>query len=92
LLIINRLTDRQPHGLQWHQFIQQPMTALVQFHVDRSAVDQLDDVGIASFHRDGLLMFERELDDELVEFMGADDLLEFVGINSEFLVSVEVMN
>ena len=63
---------------------------IVSFWVNTEAEEQLLDVGLPFFNRGSQLNFEADLDETLIESLRADELIEFVGIDSEFLISLVV--
>ena len=62
----------------------------VRFYVDIDAKDQLEDVGISSALIGDCLEFIHPVDETLLESLSPDELIEFVGIDSEFLVGLHI--
>ena len=58
------------------------------FFVDAEAESQLLDVGHTFTNHGDQLNFELNVDETLVESLRADELLEFFGIDSEFLIAI----
>lgn len=63
------------------------MTTL-SFFVDAEAESQVIESGYAYKNHGDQINFERVVDDVLVESLRADELLEFIGIDSEFLIAI----
>jgi len=63
-------------------------TTTLSFFVDAEAESQLLDIGQAFTDYGEQLNFELSVDETLVESLRADELLEFVGIDSEFLIAI----
>lgn len=61
-------------------------TIAVEFIVNAEAVDQLDDVGIDYIPYGPNVGFVKHIDETLFESLTNDELVEFIGIDSEFLV------
>ena len=64
----------------------------VQFHVDTFAFDQLKENDIIFKDAVEGYKFTVELDETLVESLSPDELLEFVGVDSEFLIHINILN
>ena len=69
-----------------------PMTESipVEFIVNAESQDQLDDIGLRYRPYGKLLSFTQWLDEVLVESLKPDDLIEFIGVDAEFLVYMNV--
>ena len=65
------------------------MTTLT-FWVNSEAKDQLTECDLSFIDCDDQLCFNYDCPDELIESMLPDDLIEFIGIDSEFLVNIAV--
>ena len=63
----------------------------VEFIVNREAISQIEDIGLhwKPYGKHNVSVRE-ELDETLVESMTNDELVEFIGIDSEFLVYLNV--
>ena len=62
----------------------------VEFVVNAEAQSQLDDMGLKYRPYGKLLSTTQELDETLVESLTSDELIEFIGIDAEYLVYVNV--
>jgi hypothetical protein len=77
-------------------------TLIVDFTLNAEARDQaLDIPGVCIYGAGGIdptieddtiVVRFKEVDEVLLETMSADDLLEFLGIDSEFLIALEIVN
>jgi len=63
----------------------------VEFIVNREAISQIEDVGLhwKPFGKHNVSV-RQELDETLIESLNNDELCEFVGIDSEFLVYLNI--
>ena len=66
----------------------EPLT--VEFIVNAEAMSQIEDIGLPWKPYGKLLSIHQELDETLVESLTNDELIEFIGIDSEFLVYLNV--
>jgi hypothetical protein len=65
----------------------------VQFIVNDEAKDLLDDLNIDSTPiNDDCLSFHLQLDETLVESLTSDELLEFIGLNAESLIYINIID
>lgn len=55
-------------------------------------VELLEELDIEYTYEEDYVVIRLDLDETLVESLQADELLEFIGIDSEFLVYTEVLN
>ena len=62
----------------------------VEFIVNTEAQSQIDDIGLRCKPYGKLLSFIQWLDETLVESLTPDDLIEFVGIDAEYLVYMNI--
>lgn len=62
----------------------------VEFIVNAEAIDQVEDLGLPWKPYGKLLSVTQELPEELIESLSNDELIEFIGIDSEFLVYLNV--
>lgn len=69
------------------------LTLTVQFIVNRDAQEIITDCGLDKFTKpygNNLLLVTYELPESLIESLSNDELIEFIGIDSEFLVYLNV--
>tara|TARA_Y100000361_G_scaffold110968_1_gene101075 strand:+ start:262 stop:495 length:234 start_codon:yes stop_codon:yes gene_type:complete len=62
----------------------------VQFIVNAEALSQIEDVGLPWRPYGKLLLVIQELPEELIESLSNDELVEFIGIDSEHLVYLNI--
>lgn len=62
----------------------------VEFIVNSEAQSQIDDIGLRCKPYGKLLSVTEEVDETLIESLTNDELIEFIGIDSEFLVYLNV--
>ena len=70
-----------------------PMTAplSVEFILEAGSIDQIEDVGLRwQRYGSSLVKVTQELPEELIESLSNDELVEFIGIDSENLVYLNV--
>ena len=65
-----------------------PLT--VEFIVNAEAMDLIEDLGLPWKPYGKLLSITQELDETLIESLTNDELIEFIGIDSEFLVYLNI--
>ena len=58
----------------------------VEFIVNAEAMSQIEDMGWPCKHYGKLISVTQEIDETLVESLSSDELVELIGIDSEFLV------
>ena len=68
--------------------MQPPLT--VEFIVNSEALGIIEDIGLPWKPYGKLLSVTQELDETLIESLTNDELVEFIGIDSEFLVYLNV--
>lgn len=65
----------------------------VEFIVDSEASEQIADLGLKWVKPYGShISVKEELDDTLIKSLSNDELIEFIGINSEYLIYVNIKN
>lgn len=62
----------------------------VEFIVNAEAMDLIEDIGLPWKPYGKLLSITQELDETLIESLTNDELIEFIGIDSEFLVYLNI--
>ena len=63
----------------------------VEFIVNREAISQIEDVGLHwKPYGKSNVSVRQELEETLIESLSNDELIEFIGIDSEFLVYLNV--
>ena len=68
--------------------MQPPIT--VEFIVNAEAQSQIEDVGLRWKPYGKHLSVHQEIDETLIESLSNDELIEFIGIDSEFLVYLNI--
>lgn len=70
--------------------MQAPIT--VEFIVDAEASEQIQDLGIKWFKPYGKdkISVKAEIDETLIESLSNDELTEFIGIDSEYLIYLNI--
>jgi hypothetical protein len=71
----------------WNHF-QPPIT--VEFILDSEAKDQVEDCGLHWKPWGKHISVHEELDETLIESLSNDELVEFIGVDSEFLVYLNI--
>ena len=66
----------------------------VEFFVNPEAMSQIEDVGLSFDVQPitGLVSVRQDIDETLIESMSNDELIEFIGIDSEFLVYTNIQS
>tara|TARA_Y100000004_G_scaffold115250_1_gene129423 strand:+ start:295 stop:522 length:228 start_codon:yes stop_codon:yes gene_type:complete len=63
----------------------------VEFILEAGSIDQIEDVGLRwQRYGSSLVKVTQELPEELIESLSNDELVEFIGIGSEFLVYLNI--
>jgi len=63
----------------------------VQFILDAGSIDQIEDVGLTwKRYGSSLVKVHQEIDETLIESLTNDELVEFIGIDAEFLVYLNI--
>lgn len=65
-------------------------TLTVEFIVNAEAMDDIEDIGLPWKPYGKLLSVTHEFDEVLIESLTPDGLIEFIGIDSEFLVYMNI--
>ena len=62
----------------------------VEFIVNAESMDLIEDIGLPWKPYGKLLSVTQELDETLVESLSNDELIEFIGVDAEFLVYLNI--